>query len=171
MTYFLAQFPNLSVANVSAYVNLYANITLDELEGPVAMFEGFFALPEPTSANELENLWAPFWAQVNKTYPDQTATKTISTIFPNFYSMFLQYADASVSGVDKVVGSWLLPPGTLTDDALINALVDFVGESGGRLMMVSGKGVWNAEPRGGSNAVNPAWRKALIHAGESSCIV
>jgi len=28
---------------------------------------------------------------------------------------------------------------------------------------VSGKGVHNAKPRGGSNAINPAWRKAYVH--------
>ena len=70
-----------------------------------------------------------------------------------------------------MVGSWLLPPETLTDDALIDALVKFLGDSGGGLYMVSGKGVWDAKPRGGGDAVNPAWRKALIHAGKPSWLV
>lgn len=71
--------------------------------------------------------------------------------------------------MDKVVGSWLLPAETLTDDALRPALVQFLGQDGGRLYMVSGKGVWDAVPRGGSDAVNPAWRKALVHAGKDCC--
>ena len=136
----------------------------------MASFEGVFVLPEPASESALEDLWAPFWVYVNETYPNQIVTQATSTVFPDLYSTFLQYADASSAGVDKVVGSWLLPPETLTDDALKDALVDFLGESGGRLYMVSGKGVWDAEPRGGSNAVNPAWRKALIHAGKSSWV-
>jgi len=81
--------------------------------------------------------------------------------------MFLEYADASTAGVDKVVGSWLLPADTLTDEDFKDTLMTFLGESGGRLYMVSGKGVWDAEPRGGGDAVNPAWRKALVHAGMS----
>ena len=82
--------------------------------------------------------------------------------------MFLEFADDAGAGVDKVVGSRLLPPETLTQDAFRDALIDFLGDAGGRLYMVSGKGVWDAEPRGGSDAVNPAWRKALIHAGQSN---
>ena len=137
----------------------------------MASFEGVLALPEPASASTLEDLWAPFWAYVNETYPGQTVTQTKSIVFPDLYSLFLKYADASKAGVDKVVGSRLLPPETLTDDALIDALIDFLGDSGGSLYMVSGKGVWDAKPRGGNDAVNPAWRKALIHAGKSSWVV
>lgn len=166
LAYFLAHYPTLSAANVSAYTYIYPNKTLTELQGPVASFEGVFALPEPSSASALEEMWAPFWAYVNETYPGQTVTQTTSIVFPNLYSLFLEFADDSVAGVDKVVGSWLLPPKTLTEDTLSHALVDFVGESGARLYMVSGKGVWDAEPRGGFDAVNPAWRKALIHAGK-----
>ena len=31
--------------------------------------------------------------------------------------------------------------------------------------LLGGKGVADAVPRGGSDAVNPAWRKAVVHAG------
>lgn len=172
MAYFLSQFPTLSAAKVSAFTYLYPKITLDESEGPVASFEGVFALPDSTSTCVLDHLLAPLWAHVNETYPNQTVIEVTSKVFPNLYSLYLQFADASTAGVDKVVGSWLLPEESLTDDALGDALIDFVGESGARLYMVSGRGVWNAKPRGGSDAVNPAWRKALIHAGKSrlSCL-
>ena len=166
MAYFLAQYPTLSAKNISAFTYLYPKITLSEPDGPVASFEAVLALPDPASASELKDLWAPFWAHVNETYPNQTVTQATSTVFPNLESLFLKYADSSKAGVDKVVGSWLLPPETLTDGALRDSLVTFLGPSGGSLYMVSGKGVWDAEPRGGSDAVNPAWRKALIHAGK-----
>ncbi|KAF2092444.1 FAD-binding domain-containing protein [Rhizodiscina lignyota] len=156
--YFLAQFPALAASNVSAYTYLYPNMD------SVASFEGVFALSNPASANALEDMWIPFWSHVNETYPNKTVAKAKSTIFPNLYSLFLEYADTSGAGVDKVVGSRLLPSEALTDDAFSNALIDFLGDSGGRLYMVSGKGVWDAEPRGGNNAVNPAWRNALVHA-------
>jgi hypothetical protein len=159
VAYFLAQFPTLSAANVSAFTYLYPT---------VASFEAVFVLPEPASANALEDLLTPFLAHVNETYGDHLVTSATATLFPNLYDTFLVYADASGAGVDKVVGSWLLPPDTLTNDAMLPALKTFLGTSGGRLYMVSGKGVWDAEPRGGSDAVNPAWRKALIHAGKSS---
>ncbi|KAF2806523.1 FAD-binding domain-containing protein [Mytilinidion resinicola] len=164
VAYFLAQFPTLSAANVSSYTYLYPNISAAEPGDHVASFKGIFALLEPASPTALEDMWAPFWAHINETYPNQTVTQTTSTVFPNLYSMFLVYADDIGAGVDKVVGSRLLPPEILTDDAFSDALMKFLGDSGGRLYMVSGKGVWDAKPRGGSDAVNPAWRKALIHA-------
>lgn len=169
VTYFVAQFPSLSAANVSAFTYIYPNIT-DDSGKHVASFQVILALPEPSSPTELDNLWKPFWTHINETYPNQTTTQTISTVFPNLYSMFLKYADDQDAGIDKVVGSWLLPAEKLTDDAMHDALIDFVGTSGARLYMVSGKGVWDAEPRGGSNAVNPAWRKALVHAGKSNSL-
>ncbi|PMD34528.1 FAD-binding domain-containing protein [Hyaloscypha variabilis F] len=164
VAYFLAQYPNLSAANVSAFTYLYPNITPTEGGPPVASFEAVLVLPDPTSETELEDLWAPFWTHVNETYNGQFVNQTTSSVFPNLYSMFLDYADASTAGVDKVVGSWLLPADTLTDENFKDTLVTFVGESGSRLYMVSGEGVWDAAPRGGGDAVNPAWRKALIHA-------
>ncbi|TVY92958.1 putative FAD-linked oxidoreductase [Lachnellula willkommii] len=164
MSYLLSQLPALSTANVSAFLYLYPSITLSEGSDPIASFEGVFALPNPSDPNALEDLWTPIYSHINATWANQTTTKATSTVFPNLYSLFLQYADDSTAGVDKVVGSWLLPPEILTEDAMMPALVDFLGEAGGRLYMVSGRGVWDAQPRGGSDAVNPAWRKALIHA-------
>ena len=171
VAYLLAQFPTLSDSNVAAYTYLYPNTSAAGLGGDVASFEAVFALYNPASASALEDLLAPFVRHVNETYSNQTTTKATSTIFPNFHSMFLEFADDTGAGVDKVVGSRLLPPETLTEDAFGGALKDFLGEAGGRLYMVSGRGVWNANPRGGSDAVNPAWRKALIHAGKPSCSV
>ena len=165
MGHLLAQMPNLSDANVSAFTYLYPNMTTAEPGGPMASFEGVFVLPEPTSSSALEDMLTPIWRYINETYPDQTVTQAKSIVYPNLYSVFLDYADDSAAGVDKVVGSWLLPPDTLADDAFTDALITFLGDSGGRLYMVSGRGVWNAKPRGGSDAVNPAWRKALVHAG------
>jgi len=68
-------------------------------------------------------------------------TQATSTVFPGLYSLFLKYADSSAAGVDKVVGSSLLSPETLTDSALNNTLIEILRESGGRLYMVSVKGV------------------------------
>lgn len=165
ISYLLSQLPALSTANVSAFLYLYPSITPSEGSDPIASFEGFFALPDPSDPNALEDLWTPIHSHINATWANKTTTKATSTVFPNLYSLFLQYADDSTAGVDKVVGSWLLPPEILTEDAMMPSLVEFLGEAGGRLYMVSGRGVWDAQPRGGSDAVNPAWRKALIHAG------
>lgn len=134
------------------------------------MFEAVLALPSPASALTLSNLWAPMLTYIANTYPNSTdiTTAVKSVVFEDLESLYEAYADVSGAGVDKVVGSWLLPPDILSSSAFPAALQTFLGASGGRLYMVSGKGVWDAEPRGGGDAVNPAWRSALIHAGKST---
>jgi hypothetical protein len=65
----------------------------------------------------------------------------------------------------------LLDEATLSGNqtALKEALKGYIGEgltASGTLYLLGGKGVWDAQPRGGSDAVNPAWRKALGHFGK-----
>jgi hypothetical protein len=162
VVYLLAQFPTLSDSNVAAFTYLYPNAS------GLATFEAIFVLYDPPSANTLEDLLSPFLSHVNETYSNQINTTATSNTFPQFYDLFLEYADDKGAGVDKVVGSRLLPPEILTEDDFSGALMEFLGDAGGRLYMISGKGVWNAKPRGGGNAINPAWRKTLIHAGKLS---
>lgn len=163
VTYLLAQYPTLSDLNVAAYTYLYPNGLGDD---DLASFRAIFALYNPVSETTLEDILKPSLTHVDETYSTKLTTNAILTLFPDFYSMSLAYADDTGAGVDKVVGSRLLPPETLTNDAFPGALKDFLGTAGGRLYMVSGKGVWDAKPRGGSDAINPAWRKALVHAGK-----
>ncbi|KAL7919039.1 hypothetical protein ACQKWADRAFT_330092 [Trichoderma austrokoningii] len=164
VAYIVAQYPTLAESNIAAFTYLYPNTSAAGLGGDMASFEAVFALYDPSSSTTLESLLEPYVQQVKQNYSTQIVTTVTSTVFPNFHSLFLEYADDKGAGVDKVVGSWLLPPDTLKEDAFSNALVDFLGPAGGRLYLVSGAGVWNAKPRGGSDAVNPAWRKALVHA-------
>ncbi|PON27665.1 hypothetical protein TGAM01_v203432 [Trichoderma gamsii] len=164
VAYMIAQYPTLANSSVAAFTYLYPNTSAAGLGGDKATLEAVFAIYDPPSSSTLESLLEPYVRQINKTYPDQITTKVASTVFPNFHSMFLKFADDNGAGVDKVVGSWLLPPDTLKENAFGDALVDFLGPAGGRLYMVAGAGVWDAKPRGGGNAINPAWRKALIHA-------
>lgn len=165
VTYLLQQFPALSDSNVAAFTYFYPNTS------DLSTFEGLFALYDPASTTELADLLEPIVSHINQTWTNQINTTVTSTIFSNFYGMFLEYQDNDGAGVDKVVGSRLLPPETLTQTAFKEALITFMGEAGGRLYMVSGKGVWDAQPKGGSDAVNPAWRKALIHAGTKDCLL
>jgi hypothetical protein len=74
-----------------------------------------------------------------------------------------------------MVGSRLLDAEALTANltAVKVALQGFIAPGGGQANVdfISGKGVWNAVPRGGSDAVNPAWRKALIHMSKYICLL
>lgn len=160
LSYLISQLPTISSHNISAFIYLYPSI---------GSFEALFVLPSPNSPTELETVISPTQTYINTTWGHQTNISGAGTTYPNLETVFQLYADASTAGVDKVVGSWLLPPSTLTNSsALLDPLKTFLDQDGGRLYMVSGQGVWDAVPRGGSNAVNPAWRKALVHAVTSS---
>ncbi|KAF7559013.1 hypothetical protein G7046_g5140 [Stylonectria norvegica] len=129
ISYLLAHFPALSASNVSAYTYLYPKINTTERGDYVSSFLGVFALPDPQSTTALEEMFTPLWNHINATYANQTVTKAMSTVFPHFNDMFLEYADDKGAGVDKVVGSWLLPSKTLTDDSFTDSLMRFLGES------------------------------------------
>lgn len=161
----LAQYPTLSTQNVSAYTYLYPNISSPDTGKEAGSLEAIFALPDPTSPTELQDLLKSLVADINTTYTGKVSVQAEPATFPDLYSLFLAFADTTGAGVDKVVGSRLLPAESLTGDAFNDALKTFLGSSGGRLYMVAGAGVREAKPRGGSDAVNPAWRNALIHAG------
>lgn len=173
VVYLLSQYPTLADSGVAAFTYLYPNTTSAGVSSgnSTASFEALFALYNPASKAALEDLLNPLVRHINKTYGSEYFSTSVSTtIFPKFNDMFQKFADNKGAGVDKVVGSRLLPPAVLAQSAFRDSLIEFLGDAGGRLYMVSGKGVWDAKPRGGSNAVNPAWRKALIHAGKSSVL-
>lgn len=71
------------------------------------------------------------------------------------------------AGYDVLVGSRLLDADSLTKNqtAVIEAFETATPPgSSSQVHLVAGHGVRDAVPRGGSDAVNPAWRKALVHA-------
>ena len=79
--------------------------------------------------------------------------------------------DVSQAGQDIVLGSRLLDKETVTGNQtrLKEAIKGFVGTgpgSSGGPFLLGGRGVWDAVLRDGSDAVNPAWRKALAHFSE-----
>lgn len=90
------------------------------------------------------------------------------------YGSWLEYFDVhfdnGTTGGGAHMVSRLLDEESLTRDpkALKEALAAATGSSGMiDFYLLAGKGVHDAKPRGGSNSVNPGWRKAYIHTRES----
>jgi hypothetical protein len=79
--------------------------------------------------------------------------------------------DGSPVGVTVFLGSRLLGAEALTTNltAVAGAFETLAGVGIGvtESYLISGKGVWDAKPRGGGNSVCPAWRKTLSQNGES----
>jgi hypothetical protein len=107
-------------------------------------------------------------------YPYRFVSSVTTAIYPDFWAWYQKYNGPLDAGFDTSLGSRLLDEKALTSNqtAVIEAF-KIVTPPGGTtsLDLVSGKGVWNAVPRGGSNAVNSAWRRALVHTSTSSLAV
>lgn len=76
----------------------------------------------------------------------------------------------SAAGLDEYVGSRLLSKEAVTSNltAAAAAYKQFSLSGLGTAYLVSGKGVFNAKPPGGGDAVCPAWRTSYIHASKFS---
>lgn len=171
MAYILSKFPSLAEEGISSYINLYPNTTYKgEIFGGLT---GVFILPVLSTSNSSSSLTAaldPIVAYINATYPNQFVFSFNATTWPSFYAWWAQNNGPDNAGADLLIGSRLLDTTALTANitTLKNAIKAATKPGSGTMAnFVSGKGVWNAKPRGGGDAVNPAWRKAVIHFGKS----
>ncbi|KAH8656592.1 hypothetical protein BGZ60DRAFT_518731 [Tricladium varicosporioides] len=86
-----------------------------------------------------------------------------------FYDWWLTRNSSDYAGIELVVGSRLVGTDALQNiDALETALKGVAPSNtagkGLNFYLLGGEGVRNAVPRGGMNAINPAWRRSLVHA-------
>jgi hypothetical protein len=122
-----------------------------------------------------ENTTDSFTAAINKVFDEATAGAPIEfqrAVFPQTYPDFWAWYNVNNgpldAGYDQYLGSRLLDEKALTHN--LTALAEAFRAAtplGGvtSVYLVGGRGVINAKPRGGSNAVNSAWRKAYVHSG------
>lgn len=113
----------------------------------------------------MHQLWDPVIAHVNSTWPGVFDIDYQSKSFPSFLAWYQENYDTSESGLNSYLGSRLLDKAALTSNlsGSTAAYEKFVNGIMGIAHLVSGRGVHNARPRGGGNAVLPAWRKAYVH--------
>jgi hypothetical protein len=166
MAYWLSQYPTLAEFGIAGYGNLSVNQSLGEEY--FGGFGGIFLLPVLSPANTSDSLAAavlPIVEKIQEIWPGLFLSENSSTSYDSFYDWWLPNNGPDYAGIDIMAGSRLLDVEALTANltALKVALQGASANSGLQIDLVSGKGVWNAKPRGGSDSVNPAWRKALIH--------
>ena len=178
VAYIISQYPSLSTQGIAGYVFILPNYTNPSLNitTPLAAYAGEFFLPLLSQSNTSTSLGAAISTVFNASiapYPGDFISSVLLTTYPDFYSWFKDNNGPLDGGFDSLVGSWLLDEKALTGNltALKEAIKTFTPpDSSSAPYLVSGRGVWNAVPRGGSNAVNPAWRKALMHFSETFLI-
>ncbi|PTB44833.1 uncharacterized protein TrAFT101_000301 [Trichoderma asperellum] len=172
ITYIVSQMPSLMKQGFSGY-----NIITKDMEIPiqepgipdrVAGFMGKCILQDVDDPEAVSKAFHPINETIQKRWPNRVQFYTTLEQYDSFLAWFDKNYDTNQAGGSLYLVSRLLDGEVLTGntEALKNALQ--VGMSGSsrsmEAFMVGGKGVQEATPRGGSNAVNPAWRTAYVHA-------
>jgi len=169
VAYLLAQYPALGDAGLSGYSFLFDNFT--NPFGPssplVSGVLASVALQDTSDPNDMLKLWGPILEHVNATWPGFAVAPNI-TAYRSFWDWYQPNKDSFAAGKNQYTCSRLLDAKALAGDRNVtrDAFREFSASGAGTAYLVSGKGVWEAKPRGGSNAVLPAWRKAYVHASE-----
>lgn len=130
------------------------------------VMSGSFLFPSKSAA-EVETLTkgleasfsSPSWAAD----PIYTAAKTVS--FDNFMEFWAATNLPESVGTSTRYVSWLLDAAALQDTTRLGQTFRDITPVGVTTVghLLAGRGVADARPAGGSNAVLPAWRSAYVH--------
>ncbi|KAJ5009477.1 FAD-linked oxidoreductase ZEB1 [Colletotrichum sp. SAR 10_99] len=169
--YVLSQMPALERAGMSMYctssrVLMDNPFPVQSLPAQIAGMMGVALLQDQSNPEAMQELWQPINATIAARWPEAVFVLQTEQ-FASWFDWFDKYRDARPVGYHLIFASRLLDEAALTED--VDALAAAVGtatEKVGRVtaFLVAGKGVHEAVPREGGNAVHPAWRRAYIHA-------
>lgn len=159
--YILTHFPALGDQGLSGWFFAVQNWTAAALTGVF----GVMALQDTDDPADMRRLWDPILAHVNATWPGLIIDPRV-TPYPNFAQWYANHYDKSTVGADQYVAGRLLDDAALTNNtaAMRDIVAQIKNNDNFGAFIVSGKGVWNAKPRGGSTAVLPAWKNVHVHA-------
>jgi hypothetical protein len=168
IAYVLGQFPSLGDQGLAGYSYFFPALSNPLGGGGNGTVAGILlsVVLQDSTVDAMDKLWEPIIEHVNSTWPSEFVFIYNVTTFPSFYDWYQVHYDASAAGLNTYIGSRLLDAEALTRNLTLNADVwrRFASGGMGTAYLVAGKGVHDAEPRGGGNAVCPAWRKAYVHA-------
>ena len=172
ITYFVSNIPKLSEAGISGYPLILNSIpfptpgttTFSTIKGMI----GNLIMINHKNPADMAALFDPIYKKINETWPGLATITPNITYYPSMNAWFNDHYDKSPVGQENLVASRLLDVEALSGNATKTraALEKFSAGGQATVFMVSGKGVHNAKPRDGGNAVLPAWRKVYVHASE-----
>lgn len=125
--------------------------------------------PLNTTSSFLDIL-TPILSNISAIYPGEfSITLENVTTYDTFYDWWFVSNGPNNAGLDGIVGSRLLGQIALTNVSAVEAaLKGVLAQNLLQLCLLGGRGLSDVVPRGGSDAVNPAWRNALVHASRFS---
>lgn len=163
--YFHSQLPWLAKQGMMGYYNISAISPFNQ-STPLQLAGAFWILN--ASVASLDKVLNPVLNNISSSY-SVTVTHT-SNFASNLYDWWkIYYPAAPVATSDGRLGSRLLDEKTLAKPltflakSLRMAYPDLVLLGN----LISGPGVWHANPPGGLGAMTPAWRKAVTHLSKS----
>ncbi|KAG8526053.1 uncharacterized protein KY384_000815 [Bacidia gigantensis] len=166
-TYFHTQLVQLNEAGLTCYYYIKPSVG-----GDIGSLYGIFVSFGAVNATELVQ---PLQAGMrNGSWSAQNLTTPFGGIpnqYPNLYAYTVGANTAEAVGNDGRLGSRLLTEEALTSDpAKLRIALEQSTPPGNVLFghLTAGKGVREARPAGGGNAVLPAWRFSYVHAAMSA---
>ncbi|MBE3046768.1 hypothetical protein IMZ48_30415 [Candidatus Bathyarchaeota archaeon] len=171
VTWATSKLPYLAESGLSGYllstINSPPPVPLPGLPPAVAGLMGATLTLDTHDPAEINKIFKPLNDTIQERWPGQIEL----IILIQSYDTYMEYYTINYDNGEAGNSAWLvsrfmdkdLLTGDALPDALETALVD-----GGWLgcYLVAGKGVNEAKPRGGSNAVHPAWRTAYVLGSE-----
>lgn len=169
IAYMLSHFPSLADAGVSGYPIVFNSVPSDDGSHPVSGLMGKVIMLNTSDPAMIMSQFQPLFDHVNATWPGYEFLANTS-VYKDHFSWYLENYDNSPVGYENIMGSRLLDQKALqqNESAVVKAMETFSQGGYATVYIVSGKGVHEAVPRGGSNAVLPAWRRTYVHASSFS---
>ncbi|KDN60536.1 putative FAD binding domain-containing protein [Colletotrichum sublineola] len=170
-TWATSQLPYLSDSGLSGYllttINSPPPVPIPGLPERVAGLMGKTIILDTQDVGEINQIFEPLNKTMQERWPGQVNLLILTQPYGSFKDWYAENFDDGQAGGSVYLISRLLDKGALTNDldALAGALEPILVNDGWlATYLVAGKGVNEAKPRGGGNAVHPAWRKAYVHA-------
>lgn len=169
ITFIASQVPSLMDAGLSGYnyvaYNMPSPVPMPGLPDKLFGMIGSSILQD-ASQDDVDKIFKPLNETLKKKWPGEVAVFNSVVQYDSFLAWYDVNYDQMSAGSNTYLVSRLLDKKTLTSSSpeLTKALMAPIPYTDGySVFMVAGKGVINAKPRGGGNAVNPAWRNAYVH--------
>jgi hypothetical protein len=169
LTYVFSQYPSLTSQGITGYIDFAPNTSINGTY--FGGMQGLLFLPALSSTNTSTSLVAALdkiVTNITTTWPNTFIYNASIATFANFYDWWFPNNGPKSAGGSTMLGSRLLDETALTANptALQAALKVFAHGAGLQILLVGGGKVNDFVPRGGS-AVNPAWRKTIVHLSKS----
>ncbi|KAK8914910.1 FAD-linked oxidoreductase ZEB1 [Metarhizium anisopliae] len=171
ITYLVSQVPSLMDAGLSGYsfvgYQVPKPVPIPGLPDTINGMFGHAILQDADSEDAVDQILKPLNETLKKKWPGEAGLYNSVVPYKSFLAWFDDYYDQQTAGNSSYLVSRLLDKKTLTTTSpeLTKALMAPIPYTNSyAVFMVGGKGVNDAKPRGGGNAVHPAWRNAYVHA-------